>query len=139
MAQQKKKNASKGHSKKAPNTRSGNPEIASKAREIEQKKKAKNYREPKPVGASFRKFSQVIIVVAILAGLLLSGLGSLASFRNDSPDPVDMSNTLTDVNGTPLNGVPVETGNGEPSEVEGLVTDTAQTSPVEVLTEEPAK
>lgn len=137
MATQKKKTAPKpqGRKKKAPTTRSGDPQIAAKAREIEQKKAIKNYKEPKPVGANFRKFSQIIVVVMVLAGLLLSGLGSISSLRGTDPEPVDTSNNLTGVDGTPLNGIPVDTSGPEWSEVDGLITDPVQPAPEDVPVE----
>lgn len=135
--------------KKTPTLRSGNPELAAKARETEQTKKSKAYKEPKPVGANFRKFSQIIIVVMILAGLLLSGLGSIANMRNNEADTVDNSSSLTDVNGNPITGeTPVEgtpIDEAEWSEVSGLENDPTQSNeippgvPVEIPVEEPAK
>lgn len=113
-------------SKPKVTTRSGNPELAAKAREIEKKKEQKlaAKRKPKAVGEGFRKFSQISIVVLILGSLILSGLGTITTMNNNRNNEADNSApTLYDVDGNPLNGDPVgpvEEDEIQWSEVDGL-------------------
>lgn len=119
MATQKPKSASKPQrNKNKPVARSGNPQRVAAAKELEQRKVSKK-KKPVAVGGGFRKFSQIIVVVAVLAGLILSGLGAVFSMpSSNTVEPTENSNTLLDVDGIPLNGEVVE--EPEWSNVEGL-------------------